>query len=210
MLYKFRPIEQLSSLADILINKRLFCAPYYTLNDPFEGQFLQAIHFPPNTLFPKGLRTVALTSLEDINGPEDYVIVRVCSLSSDMKDVRLWSHYAGGHRGVAIEIDVTDAMGDFDRVNYAPKLPLFDDPKYAGPSWKMALTTKTIHWEYEKEYRVITAEEFYPINGRIRRVIAGVRCRTTDIPVIQKMLPENVALCRARLDEDRTEITIRE
>lgn len=209
MLYKFRPIDQLSSLADILVNERLFCAPYYMLNDPFEGQFLHAIQFPPNKLFPKGLRTVALTSLEDINGPEDYIIVRVCSLSSDMKDVRLWSHYAGGHRGVAIEIDASESMGDFDMVNYEPKLPLFDDPRYAGPSWKMALTTKTSHWEYEKEYRVITAEEFYPIKGKIKRVIAGVRCKATDIPLIQKLLPNNVPLFRARLDEERTEITIR-
>lgn len=203
-------MEQLSFLADILINERLFCGPYYSLNDPFEGQFLYAIHFPPNELFPAGLRTVSLTSLEDIHGPEEYGYARVCSLSADIKDVRLWSNYAGGHRGVAIEIDVTDSMQDFHKVNYTPKLPLYDDPKHAGPSLIMALTAKTIHWDYEKEYRVITANEFYPINGRIKRVIVGTRCKTTDIPIIQKLLPTGATLCRTRLDEDHTEIAIRE
>ncbi len=35
---KFRPVEQLAHLLDIVVNERLYCEHYEALNDPFEGQ----------------------------------------------------------------------------------------------------------------------------------------------------------------------------
>lgn len=34
----------------------------------------------------------------------------VCSLTASLSDIRLWSHYADGHTGVAIEIDIDESV----------------------------------------------------------------------------------------------------
>ena len=41
--YKFKPVEQLAHLLDIVVNERLYCEHYEALNDPFEGQFARMV-----------------------------------------------------------------------------------------------------------------------------------------------------------------------
>ena len=41
--YKYKAPTPFEYIADILINERLYCAPYDQLNDPFEGIFLESI-----------------------------------------------------------------------------------------------------------------------------------------------------------------------
>ena len=208
ILYKFKSMEHLEHLADILIKERLYCTPYYRLNDPFEGLFLHAMRFPADSVFPKPTKFLTLTSLDDVIGAEDYVEIRVCSLSASINDVRLWSHYAGGHRGVAIEIE-TDGVGvEFHEVKYPPKLQVFDDPRYAGPSIQAALTSKTIHWQHEDEYRVITTESFVPIEGHIRRVILGTRCKVTDKEIVRRLVQGRIDVRQSHLDADAVEIRL--
>jgi hypothetical protein len=43
LLYKYKPPSPFEHVADILINERLYCCPYYHMNDPFEGLFLESI-----------------------------------------------------------------------------------------------------------------------------------------------------------------------
>ena len=40
ILFKFKSLGTLDHVLDILLNDRLYCAPYSNLNDPFEGQFI--------------------------------------------------------------------------------------------------------------------------------------------------------------------------
>ena len=43
-LYKYRSLRQnLDFVLDILLNGRLYCAEYQTLNDPLEGFFIEEI-----------------------------------------------------------------------------------------------------------------------------------------------------------------------
>jgi hypothetical protein len=41
--YKFKPVEQLAHLLDVVVNERLYCEHYEALNDPFEGQFARMV-----------------------------------------------------------------------------------------------------------------------------------------------------------------------
>ncbi len=40
MLYKYRGIKELRYFVDIILNQRLYAAPYFDLNDPMEGHYL--------------------------------------------------------------------------------------------------------------------------------------------------------------------------
>ena len=40
MLYKYRGINSFRYFVDIVLNKRLYAAPFFDLNDPMEGHYL--------------------------------------------------------------------------------------------------------------------------------------------------------------------------
>lgn len=83
------------------------------------------------------------------------------SLSSKKNDLLMWSHYANSHQGIVIGFNknheyfkqnksVKDYEGLLKIVKYKhkkPKVYLLDDREF--------LFTKSNHWKYENEYRVI-------------------------------------------------------
>src|SRR3569623_70293 len=99
LFYKLRGFEKPDRIHDILTNERLYCAPWYQLNDPFEGRIRQRMSFPGWKR-----RVISDGTLDDFY-PSEEGVFRVCSLSASVNDVRLWSHYADGHSGLAVEID---------------------------------------------------------------------------------------------------------
>ena len=209
-LYKYRSLDPPGFIEDILENKRLYCSPYYSLNDPFEGQFLLASPFAIDGLIHKPIRAITETSIDYLIDPENYFEIRVCSLSSSLEDVRLWSLYAGGHTGIAIEIETEGMAQDIFKVNYNPRLLLFDKPQYAGPSIQEALSSKTDHWRYESEYRFITTEEYIPIDGHIQRIILGPRFKKLNTTLVEKLNSYGVPLVHAHLDTITTKICLYE
>ena len=98
--------------------------------------------------------------------------MRVCSLSSDGSNALLWSLYAQRLRGVCFEIDCSDLRPTPVQVKYPRETPIFEEPGF-GPSPVYALSHKREEWQFEKEYRLIGADEYVPIQRRLRRVILG-------------------------------------
>ena len=170
LLYKYRPLKKLDRVLDILLHERLFCSYYSELNDPFEGQF--RIMFP-NAIIGSG----GMTHPGAMYPPEyDTAFVdrvRVGSLSATSRDVRMWSHYADGHNGVAIEIDCSGL--DVHEVRYRPGLlKVIRDMHLSEPKPELILTGKTKQWDYEEEYRFIQESEFVDVGGRIQRILLGI------------------------------------
>jgi Protein of unknown function (DUF2971) len=82
----------------------------------------------------------------------------ILCLSECNDSLLMWSHYADVHRGVCIEYSTSKdrLFGcSVDRVSYAsvyPKMSLADTPDLG---WvRKYLSTKSDHWEYEKEWRI--------------------------------------------------------
>ena len=113
-LYKYRAWHQLEYVLDIVHSERLHCASYKDLNDPFEGVFLQLLGRPRGLI--RNLKRQA--TLDDF-GIGNF---RICSLSASMNDVRMWSNYANGHRGMAIELDLDDRVDSIHEVTYRDEL----------------------------------------------------------------------------------------
>lgn len=198
LLYKYRSIQRIEHLLDILLNERLYCAEYFALNDPFEGQFRAIV---PDLDFFYTLQPKRRTVPMDIaNLPLEPTKVRVCSLSRDPSDVRLWSLYADGHKGVAIEIDFAGIEASLIEVKYRTPLPEFGTTILAGTSAEEVLGYKTDHWKYEQEYRVITDQPHVSIQGRVKRVVFGVRTPVEIADLLSKVRPKEIAYVHASLD----------
>ncbi|CAG34903.1 DUF2971 domain-containing protein [Desulfotalea psychrophila] len=199
-LYKFRSLDNLEFVLDILLNQRLYCSSYDSLNDPLEGLFYTIIS-------PRGnqKRVRQYKSIDDL--PTFNSDLKICSLSKSLEDIRMWSHYANGHTGVAIEIEFSDYEADVTEVNYDSGLKKHGTTILAGATPNEVLSYKTEHWRYENEYRIIGQDEYYPIKGRVTAVYFGVRASDFHKDILKKSVSNNISLLETRLD--RKNIVVR-
>ncbi len=206
LLYKYRSLDRLERVLDILLRERLYCSPYSELNDPFEGQFFSVFptnherHTPavmriPGTMENRGV----------VMGVKD---VLVCSLSASCTDMRMWSIYADGHRGIAIEIEFNTDDEPVYEVKYKNRLPKYQSNIFSlRPDATYILTKKTNHWKYEKEYRVIQDATYYPISGQIQRIILGARISLDREELLKRVVPD-VKFSKAELLPGKVEVQV--
>lgn len=209
LLYKYRSFDALEHLLDILVHERLYCPHYFELNDPFEGMFQHVFYVGKNGGGPFNLigphtKQVSPGSVKDLLYSANQT--RVCSLSSDVADVRLWSLYAGGHSGVAIEIDFSGLENEIHEVTYAPQLEEHSIGLLSSPTAAEILSKKTHHWHYESEYRVIGEQPYFPVKGRIRRVLFGIRAAQERMDLLKQVVNGWYPIERVRLNVKTTKV----
>jgi hypothetical protein len=164
-LFKYKSCEPFVHLVDILVNQRLYCATYDTLNDPVEGVFGHSIKAPDDPDADK-LRHFSYewTLHENRLKPN-----RICSLAGNVTNQLMWAHYTQGHKGVCFEIDCSGIQG-LTPVTY------FNNASHVSISEpKDYLKCKHSDWAYEEEHRIITESEHVPIEGRVRSIHLGAR-----------------------------------
>jgi hypothetical protein len=127
-LYKYRDINDAWPFLDILFSKRLYLAPLDRLNDPMELKQHDARHVL-EALFgaemdgsqPISHEYTQVATMLDLIGPGDQFgshaefslalltspYSRVCSLTTNPHSSIMWSHYAKGHRGICLEIELS-------------------------------------------------------------------------------------------------------
>ena len=141
-LYKFRSMSNMEYILDILINERLYCAPYEQLNDPFEGMINVLVpnqgpvsrnsyvdyveSFPPEggrRVEPKGVSPdpVRRLNIKKLYGDIPSNIVSLCS---SIEDVRMWGLYADSFKGIAIELEIDEGESKLNEVTYETKVSL--------------------------------------------------------------------------------------
>lgn len=210
-LYKYRSLANIEFTLDILINQRLHCAPFEKLNDPLEGIFLSvlwaggALGMSTMGALPFG----GISSVKSARSVSEMRLLgnsRVCSLARNLNDIRLWSHYADGHCGVAIEIDIDESDSLLHEVEYVDRLKESGVSLLGGPRSEEILRVKTIHWTYEQEYRIISDQEFYPVTDRITGIYFGLRASNLIQKSLLAFLPSSISAYRMKLDERKLEI----
>lgn len=83
----------------------------------------------------------------------------ILSLSSKRDNLLMWSHYSDSHRGFCVGLDkfllFKHCAGQLGPVIYSdkfPEIPMFEK----SPLGLSALTTtKSLHWKYEDEFRIV-------------------------------------------------------
>lgn len=125
--------------------------------------------------------------------------VGICSLSAKPDDILMWSHYSASHTGFCVGINTStleqmaerrarlrSTVLDLYRVEYQNEIPTvnFFDAVKGHPSDTIDpfLTTKSDHWEYEEEYRLVLYDNHrtaYPLGIEvISEIILG--CEATE------------------------------
>jgi len=202
-LYKYKSLNNLFQVYDILINNRLHCSNIIDFNDPFEGFFVVKYLLEIQRTLRKenGCLIGTVRGIwEELSllDPRVKIIVdaiekkKVCSLSRTKNDVLLWAHYANGHRGIAIELDIPDDK--VFKINYIANLaeiPLSPDSKNIEEKAMKAIKTKINSWKYENEYRIIEEDHSYLVPKAIKRVYCGYRI-DNDLYLQMKNLFPNI------------------
>jgi len=171
--YKYRSLENLKFLLDIFINNRLFAAPYTQMNDPMEGHFFHR----SGKLSPEFKS--ALQGEKDSYG--------IVSLSEVNDNALMWAHYANGHNGIAIGVEIDAQIYDVVPMEYDGLSHLtrkFEhEPAEAA---KRVLSHKLEIWDYELEHRVFVQHEKF-VNVTIKEVIFGRRVSSDDYELYKKL-----------------------
>ena len=212
-LYKFRAFDNIEYTMDIIMKERLYCADYKSLNDPFEGLFstieMQSIGVlkiggAPGIHFAQSCQKTSYKTIDQLPALEKPPLI--CSLSCSMSDVRMWSLYASGHTGCAIEVDLEVEGNKIVGVTYDKGIRHFKNKLRDDTKAVDILSFKTNHWEYEKEYRIFSEEKFYSVNGKITGIYLGFRVQDIHKDLIVRCTPKEIPIYETRIEEKTVEI----
>lgn len=217
ILYKYRSLENFEHVLDIILNQRLHCSTYPELNDPFEGIFETTIHpvYPglkKHVLAPAQKRRV-YNKVEELFGGETDKI-KICSLSSDLSDVRLWSYYADGHKGIVFELGFSGLGKKLYEVHYSEKLPWDLSPEWVNEYGCVTrphdvLSRKTNHWAFESEYRIIEESKhleegkYFDVKGRIKAIYLGTRTSNKYRELLKKLVQGKIPIWTTKINNEK-------
>lgn len=178
-LYKMRSLDNWKFVLDIIVNSRLFAAPFESLNDPMEGRY----YYFGDTV-SKAYRKALYRSKLSRN---------ICSLSERSDSTLLWSYYAGGHTGVAfgVQLPASRSKGhnmEVRPVRYDSGVHIGSKEASQSPD-KVALeilTQKQLPWEHEREVRVFTSGAFVPI--KLKELVFGCRISAADEALLKALV----------------------
>ncbi len=140
------------------------------------------------------------------------------SLTSKNDDVLMWSHYADSHRGICVGFDATlggSPLSEAMAVRYQEMLPVLDHFKTTDPVQIVYATMLTKHssWEYEAEWRAISADgartRLVLPEGSLASVIFGAEIDGHRLEQVREMvlgLNHSVDLIEAIIERDADRI----
>lgn len=189
-LYKYKSLTNLWHTLDLVVNERLYCAHWRELNDPLEGRY--EIYLGERS---RTFESVMMTRIENARN-----VYRVASLSADPTNFLMWSHYADGHKGVVIEVDVPENHVDLIKVTYSPFSSVFTDKLQTKDDMRHLFNGKGEEWAYEKEYRIITEDQYFCLRQSIHRLLLGPLISDDHERILRKIIPANVEIVKMSLD----------
>lgn len=212
---------------DTLQNHRLKVGRILELNDPFD-------------CFPR-LSEVRNTDQEDVDerakamlGPIAQSFGVLC-FSATIADPVVWSHYADGHKGIALGFEYHEGER-LTQVNYQPIRAslavneITEAQKSGNPMAVMdvlsrAFTVKAESWKYEQEYRIFVMLDSCHLAGRhyfqllptiyLREVVIGARS-PIGVTDIQRCLgddaryPRGINVVKTRMSRSSYRIVTRD
>jgi len=152
ILYKFMSLTPFERVADALLARRLYCPKPDELNDPLEGMLGDHAEGaeagkPFDDQLRAGMRNLIETD-------RDLARARVCCFSRSPDSMQMWSYYAGGHRGLCLEVDVSEYASKVRPVEYVGDT---DALREHSPVDRLAFKHET--WRHEHESRLIRIDE---------------------------------------------------
>jgi len=175
MLYKYTSIQNFKRFIEVITDRKLYAALYTELNDPMEGAYVY-----PQTNISDSFFSMLKSQKQQ---------TRICSLSREESNQLMWAHYADGHRGVVLGVEIDRHKYDVVPVIYTGSPISVIDWQTGRPNGNKAkdiLSRKLNIWEYEKEERVLTNNKYVTV--KIEKVILGSRMQKHDKQLIHKIV----------------------
>jgi len=186
ILYKYRGLDNFKKFVDIILKNRLYAAQYKDLNDPMEGQYYYHRGELNKTIRDKIL--------------EEKGTLRILSLSRVNNNQLMWSHYADGHKGIAIGVKIDNEKYDVQPIEY-DGIVTIRNSDYNGQTAREILRHKLEVWSYEEEVRVFQRNQMF-IDVKIEKIILGQRVSNQNVGLIRELLDKiNPAIQIIRAEE---------
>lgn len=112
--------------------------------------------------------------------------MKIVSLSRSSQIPLMWSHYAEGHRGVAIGVEISRQDYDIRPIEYTGPAYLHDG-RYRQDTAREILSHKLEFWEYEQEERVFVNQGDF-VSAAVNEVIAGQQMSDRDYGFIRNLV----------------------
>lgn len=153
-LYRYRNLTNSTLERELkaLVDGYVFCPSFAEMNDPMEGAHTESALLQE----AKGYAvTVAQVT-------EAKAALGIASFSETHLSEPMWAHYAGAFQGICISYNLKKLLKEledddvFVRMAYNEKAPmLLMDRQTAEQRARMVLSTKTVRWSQEREWRLI-------------------------------------------------------
>jgi hypothetical protein len=129
----------------------------------------------------------------------------------------MWSHYADYHRGICLEFDGHGLLTQHAlKVNYSHDRPLILRGDSNELKLDKALLTKSSHWSYEKEWRLIQytagpgVVKFRPEN--LTGIVVGAEAPMSTLKFVRRLNAQRLAplrLFKARISRETFSVEVR-
>ena len=138
------------------------------------------------------------------------------SLSTRPDDLLMWAHYASSHEGICLKFAVSVEQPFFtvaQEVEYSHDYPEFNYfTSTSEEKLNKSVLTKSNHWKYEAEYRIIDpggapgCRSFHP--ALLAGVILGADISDPDRDDVIALVGDRAPIYRAELDRSQFRINI--
>lgn len=167
--------------------------------------------------------------------------VRVSCFSEISDNILMWSHYSDCHTGICLKfkfdfsqefnegsflfhekdfnnyfIGVSPKIGVCFPVNYSENMPSpINYLKFNIDDIKQFMLTKSIHWAYEKEWRIVTTDKNLKVDnprfedGQLQAIIFGLKCSQSDINLVKNIVAnQNLEFYKAVVSKNEYKVDI--
>lgn len=131
-------------------------------------------------------------------------------LTRDSDNYLMWSHYARSHTGFCIGFDddiinCTEDCEVFGDVNYSQTVPAYNYFTETLENFtKAVFLHKGLHWEYEKEFRIVTYNSGVKKFDKslIKEIVIGCRAPFELQNYVSELIDSDIKVSKMRLAQD--------
>lgn len=180
-LYRYRPLGQHAEReVEALLKGYIYCPAFADMNDPMEGAHRLSARFVGN---PDGEKSTARVQAALSK-------MGIASLSEVHDHEPMWAHYADQFKGMCVQYSLNRLLKglpddiSMTRMMYSEVEPvLLNEKSVAVDRARLCLSSKTVRWANEREWRIFRLEKgqaAYQELKAVTRIYLGARVSRED------------------------------
>jgi hypothetical protein len=201
-LYRYRRLGDAAvQEASALRENYIYCPAYSAMNDPMEGMHRLSTRFAGTSS----------SSKSHVRVQEAIDVMGIASMSEVYDHEPMWAHYAGQFTGMCVQYSLNRLIKGLDRnvaitrMMYSEREPvLLDDTSVAMDRARLSLSSKTVRWSSEREWRLFrpaVGAAHYDEPRAVTKIFLGSRISQVDEALMREVGAElRVPVARMEID----------